>query len=409
MFKINKDRLIKRLEKLAELGIDPSGGWSRSSFSDDDLKARELLSKWVSQLGMQVRTDPAGNYIARLEGSNPELPAIAMGSHIDTVKNGGMFDGCYGVIAAIEAINTIVENNIPHKNPIELIVFAEEEGSGFGASLFGSKAMAGVAHEKYLEKKNALGVTLGEAMERVGCNPKYYRKATRSAKEIKSYLELHIEQGVVLDRENVSIGIVEGIVGFVWSKVVLHGKANHAGATPMRLREDAMVAAAEIIVAAERIAKEIGDPLVATVGRCYIKPNSINVIAENVEIYFDIRDISTERIELYLEGLQKEIKGICNKREIKYVYEELAKANPVILCKDLVNKVEDTANECGYSSKRMYSGAGHDAQLMSLITDVAMIFVPSKDGISHSPEEWTDAEDLEKGANVLLNTFLKLL
>lgn len=394
---------------MSEYGIDPTGGWSRFSFSNADLRVKDVITGWISDLGMTMRTDPAGNYIARLEGNVPGLPAIALGSHIDTVKNGGMFDGTCGVAASIEVIETIVENNVPHNNPIELLIFAEVDGAGFGASLFGSKAMSGNADPTLLNLKNEVGLSLGEAIKRTGCDPMLYRNAERSREDIKCFLELHIEQGDNLYREGIPIGVVTGIVGFEWVKIALEGKSDHAGTVPMYRRKDAMLASAEITIEVEKLAKKFDDSMVATVGKSIVSPNSINIVPKNVEIYLDVRDISIERRNKYMKELTSSIEKICNVRGVKYEIEKLAEANPAILSPRLIDMIAESAEDCGYPYKKMYSRAGHDAQLISTITESAMIFVPSKDGISHSPDEWTSQQDIEKGANVLLQTTLRLM
>lgn len=406
---VNKQRIRRRLDELAVFGADPTGGWSRFSFSEEELKARDLLTYWVAELGMAVRTDAAGNYIARLEGEDPALAPVAVGSHIDTVKNGGKFDGTFGVVAGLEAINVLVEKKVPHRRPIELIVFAEEEGSGFGASLFGSKAMAGVADEAFLTMTNGNGLTLGEAIKRVGCDPTLYRNAARKKGELYAYLEAHIEQGLVLDTERISIGVVEGIVGFLWAKLNIHGHADHAGATPMDLRKDAVAGAAEIICAAEVLAHEFGKPLVSTTGKMHVLPNSTNIIAEEVELYLDVRDIKQDNLDLYVCRLKEIVQEICTRRKLSFTYEQMASVDPVLLSKKMCDTVERAAVKAKVSYKRMVSGAGHDAQLMALITDVGMIFVPSRDGISHAPEEWTEPRYLEQGSQVMLNALYELI
>ena len=409
MAKIQQERLLRRLDEMAAFGIDPEGGWSRYSFSAEDLKARDLLAGWAAGLGMAVRTDPAGNVIARREGSEPGLAAVAVGSHIDTVKNGGKFDGVYGVVAGMEAINVLAEQKIPHRRPIELIAFAEEEGSGFGASLYGSKAMAGMADEAFLAMADASGLTLGEAIQRAGCDPARYRDAARGKEDLHGYLEAHIEQGLVLDSQNIAIGVVEGIVGFFWARLTIRGRADHAGATPMNLRRDAVAGAAEIICAAERLALETSKSMVATTGKLAVKPNSINIISSEVELYFDVRDIQKETLAAYAAGLTEIIDTVCRRRGLQYGYETIAHADPVLLSGRMCDAVERAARQSGISSRRMVSGAGHDAQLMARITDVGMIFVPSKGGISHSPDEWTEPAHLAQGAQVLLDTLLELV
>lgn len=408
--KINKNRLQERLDLLAEIGRDENGGWSRFSFTGEYLEACESVKKWMQEAGMTVEFDAAGNLIGRLNGSNNSLPVVAMGSHIDTVRNGGKFDGNFGVIGAIEVVQTIKENNIKNNNPIEIIVFNEEEGSRFGVGLLGSRAMVGKINKDILyEHKDKEGTAIADGYRAIGLDPDVIEKAHKPKGYYKSYIEMHIEQGKVLDSINKSVGLVEGISGYAWLSGKIIGCSDHAGATPMNLRKDALAAAAEVILATERIAHEIGGSIVATVGKVSVGPNSINVVPGNVEMTFDIRDIDDSIIQLGVKRIKDAFADICRKRNIEGNIDEIVRTQAVMLPSSMIKVTESSAAKIGASYHRMISGAAHDAQMMASITDVAMIFAPSKDGISHSPKEWTEMEDLETCTNTLLNSILELI
>lgn len=410
MFKINETRLKNHLDALAEFGRDERGGWTRFSFTPEYLEARNLVQKWMEEAGMAVRVDAAGNLIGRLEGLDSSLPVVAAGSHIDTVKNGGKFDGNFGVLGAIEVVQTIKENGLPHKHPIEVIVFVEEEGGRFGAGLFGSRAMNGQVDKEFLfSRKDKDGVTIADAFKATGLDPDKIAEARINPGYYKAYFEMHIEQGAVLDSLGISIGVVEGIAAPVWLKALLNGRADHAGATPMNLRRDALVAASELVVVAERIAKEVGGSAVATVGKLTVLPGGANVVPGQVEMIFDIRDIYDEQREKVIVGVKTTFQEVCKKRSIDYEMEEMIKIDPVILPPHMTGLIEEAAKEVvGAFYHRMVSGAGHDAQIMAKITDVAMIFVPSKDGLSHCPDEWTEMADMAAATQVLLQALLKI-
>lgn len=410
MCKINTDRLDSRLILLSLIGQDPEGGWSRFSFTEEYVEACELVKKWMEEAGMTVNYDAAGNLIGRKEGKNPNLPPIAIGSHIDTVKNGGMFDGAFGVIGAIEVVQVIKECNIEHEHPIEVIAFSEEEGSRFGAGLLGSRAMSGKIGKEFLyEKVDCNGETIAEGFRKMGMDPERIEKARKEKGYYKSYLEMHIEQGKILDTNNISVGIVQGICGYVWLKAKFEGNADHAGATPMSLRNDAIVPAAEMIIRTEEIAKEAGDGIVATVGQIKVVPNSINVVPGYAEITFDVRSIDMDNIDAVIERIVTAMDEVCKERGVKGTIEESIRSESVKLPKHMIELVNEAAVKTGCTFQSIVSGAAHDAQMMTAITDVAMIFVPSIGGISHSPYEETSIEDLSAGNQVLLNAVLSLI
>lgn len=395
MITINAERLMTHLNQLAEIGRDPAGGWTRYSFTEEYLAACDRVKGWMEEIGMAVSFDAAGNLVGRLEGSDREAPAIALGSHIDTVQNGGMYDGCFGVLGALEVVQTLTEHHIPHRCPLEILVFAEEEGSRFGAGLLGSKALTGKIKRDFLyQHKDADGRTIAEGFRAVGFDPDRIEEAKKPAEHFKCYLEMHIEQGSVLETHRERIGIVEGISGYVWLEATIQGKADHAGATPMELRSDALIPAAALIQRAEQIAKETGPATVITVGRVQIRPGNINVVPGTVTLTFDIRDLDMKQVEQAAEAVKQAFREICAARNVTGEIRETIRSEASLLSASLADRLEQAAFKTGAPCRRMVSGAAHDAQMMARITDAAMLFVPSKDGISHSPKEWTDPEDL---------------
>lgn len=409
--KINKDRIAENLENLAQFGKDKTGGWTRFSYTPEYKNAQTFIKELMEDAGMKVKEDAVGNLIGRLEGSDSTAPIIAAGSHIDTVQNGGKFDGNFGVIGAIEVVKTITENNVAHTHPIEVISFIEEEGSRTTAGLFGSRIMAGELNKDFVYKtKTHEGRTIAEIMEEAGYYPKKVEEARVKPQDYRAYFEMHIEQGSVLENEDLTAGIVMGIAAPLWLKVTLYGRSDHAGATPMHMRKDALCAASEIILDAERIANEVAETTVATCGKIDVKPGGVNIVPGEVEFFFDIRDIYEESRGQAAKQIEKSIEKICSKRDIKYKVEQVAKIDPVILPDEMIKILEDAANDAGVSYKQMISGAGHDAQIFAkIVENVGMIFCPSIDGLSHCPEENTDINDLADCTQILLNAMLKMI
>jgi allantoate deiminase len=408
--KVNPERLRQNIEGIARFGRDPAGGWSRFVFTEEERKAREFVADLLRQAGMSVSTDPAGNILGRREGLEPQAPAVASGSHIDTVANGGMFDGVAGTTAAIEAVRVIHENGGRTRHPLEVIVFANEEGARFSNALWGSRALLGIVQEdEPLRLKDPDGVTLAEAMRASGLDPARVQEARIDPRRYKAFIELHPEQSEVLETQGVTIGAVEGIAGTAWMKARLKGRADHAGATPMNLRRDALAAAAEIVLEVERIARCKSSPrTVATVGQLTVKPGGINIVPGEVEMSFDVRDLDKEAGDQTYAAIREAARGICAAREVQIELNELSRVMPVPLNGEIITLIEETCREQGISCRRIVSGAGHDAQLMALICPTGMIFVPSVGGVSHSPDEKTEWHDVATSAQVLLEVLLKL-
>ncbi len=408
--KVDADRIRRNVEGIARFGRDPAGGWSRFVFTEEERKACAFVASLLRESGMTVRTDPAGNLVGRLEGVDPEAPAVASGSHIDTVPRGGMFDGVAGTVAAVEAVRVIRENGLRTRHPLEVIVFANEEGARFGNALWGSRALLGLIHpEETVRCRDRDGITLAEAMRACGFDPDRVGEARIDPNRYRAFVELHPEQSCLLESEGAAIGAVEGIAGTAWMKAKLRGRADHAGATPMNLRRDALAAAAEIVLAAERIARHECSPrTVATVGQMTVQPGGINIVPGEVEMSFDVRDLAPEALDRACDAIRDCAKRVCALRGIRIELEELGRVMPTPLAGQIVELIEETCRKKGISCRRTVSGAGHDAQLMALVCPTGMIFVPSVGGVSHSPEEKTEWQDLAAGAQVLLEVLWKL-
>lgn len=404
---INKERLFKRLLELGEIGKNQSGGITRHAFTQEDRSAKDLVSTYMKEAGLTVREDAVGNLIGRREGHNPEAPVVLTGSHIDSVTNGGIFDGGLGILGAIEVLQTLSEQGIETEHPIEVYAFNDEEGSRFSFSMFGSRGVIGDLKPKDLEMKDKNGITVAESMTAQGFDPEKIGEADRSQETIEAFIELHIEQGKVLESRNLSVGIVGGIVNELWMKCTVQGEAGHAGATPMTMRHDALVAAAEMVQVVDREAKKTGTT-VATVGKLCVFPGGINIIPGTVEFTLDLRDTSQEVSDGVETAIFKEFDRICQERGVTLTTEILQRIPPAPCSKEFQEAARKACGESGLPYFSLPSGAGHDAMQMINICPIGMIFVRSKNGISHNPAEWSSPEDCADGANVLYHTLLDL-
>ncbi|MBA4494981.1 Zn-dependent hydrolase [Paenactinomyces guangxiensis] len=400
---INIDRLWNRIERLAQIGKTDKGGITRLSYTREESEANELVKRFMEEAGLNVYYDPVGNLIGTRSGTE-ELPAIMLGSHIDTVPEGGKFDGSLGVLTAIEAVQSLREHNIDCRHPILVVSFKDEEGSRFGFGMIGSRAIAGTLTPADLEHKDKQGITIREAMLQSGFEPDRFGEA--KINNIKAYLELHIEQGKVLESYNVAVGNVTGIAGPLWLKFKIHGEAEHAGATPMGQRKDALAAASLMISKIEKITEQY-QHAVATVGSLYLEPGGINVIPGYAEFTVDIRDIH-ENIRNQLEQEIKEYSlQVAEERDVELEIEELQRVAP-LSCSDVIQEaIKESIEESGGQIISLPSGAGHDAMQFRQIS-TGMIFVRSQDGISHNPKEYTSKDDVKQGAEVMVKTLLKL-
>ncbi len=389
--KINIERLKNNLINLGKIGYEEGKGITRSAFTKEYEEGRAFARILMEEAGLYVYQDSVGNLFGKLEGKEKNK-SILLGSHIDSVPNGGMFDGNLGVLAAIECIQTLKENKYDANFSLEAVAFIGEEGTEVGGT-FGSRLFSG----EFKPSKSDL-----EYLKTVGITEEDTLNAKRDPETLKCYLEIHIEQGNVLNSEKLSIGVVKGIVGIAQYNAKVNGKANHAGTTPMNLRDDALVKASKTIININDIVKKMGSPMVGTVGYIKIYPGAINVIPGMVEFTIELRDMDRTRV---LNAMEL-IKESCYNLDLEV--ENLGFEWEVNLNEEMQNLMEESCKDLNYSYKYMVSGAGHDANPISKITPSGMIFIPSKDGISHSPLEWSDWEDIEMGTNVLLNTIIKI-
>lgn len=402
--KANAERMENRIMSLAEFGKNADGGVDRVAYTEADLQGRSYIISELEAMGLSVRIDAAANIFARREGANPSAKPILFGSHTDSVPGGGNYDGPTGVIAAMEAIDLLNTANIQTEHPLELVVFSNEEGG-----LVGSLAMRGHLKESALAVVNASGRSIAHGTNYIGGNIADIASAEVSTDKYKAFIELHIEQGGILDEEKLDIGVVEGIVGIGWWDVTLEGYANHGGTTAMDNRRDAMVAAAELTLAINRIAVEMNGRQVATVGRIQAFPGAPNVIPGRVEMSLEIRDLEQSKIDKVFSAIEVAAKKISTKSDVLINFEEIDVASEPAPTDPRMRKViENATQKMGYSYRYLPSGAGHDAQDMVHIAPTGMIFVPSVGGVSHSPNEFTTPDAMAKGADVLVNTILAI-
>lgn len=402
--RVDSIRLQNSIKKLAEIGETKEGGVNRVAFSPEEIKARDHIKSLMQRSGLEVRIDAAGNICGKREGLDSGLAPIMFGSHIDTVPHGGRFDGALGVLAAIECINTLNDIGITTRHPLEVIVFTDEEGG-----LIGSRALTGDLSPEALEIVTHSGKTVREGLRAVGGNPDGLEKIVRSRGDIKAFVELHIEQGQILEKSRINIGIVEGIVGISWWEVTIEGKANHAGTTPMDMRSDALLAAAHFIIAVNQIVRAESGSQVGTVGRIKTEPGAPNVIPGRVRLSLELRDLSAEKITALFLRIKAKAADVAKVTDTLISFAAVdAMADPSPTDAAVRDSITAAAKELGLTYKVMPSGAGHDAQEIANIAPIGMIFVPSVNGISHSPEEYTTPGDIVNGTNVLLHTILKL-
>ena len=402
--KVNQQRMENRILELGKIGKDAEGRNYRVAFSKADQQGREYVMNIMKKAGLEVTIDFGGNIIGRRKGNDPSKKPISFGSHIDMVPDGGNYDGCVGSIGAIEVIETLNENKIFTDHPLELIIFSNEEGG-----LIGSKALIGKLTKEGLDVISQSGLTMREGIKAIGGDPDRLNEIIRKKGDLAAYLELHIEQGGILDQEKINIGVVEGIVGIEDWEITVEGFANHAGATPMNNRQDALLAASRLVIAINEVINSHEGRQVGTVGKISALPGAFNVIPGKVNMSLEIRDLSQEKIFMLFGEIEKRAAEIAIKSNTKISFKNLNVAAIAAPMNELIReKIIASAKKLNLSYKSMPSGAGHDAQEMSTITPSGMIFIPSVGGISHSPNEFSKAVDMANGANVLLHTILAL-
>ncbi|MCP5049587.1 MAG: Zn-dependent hydrolase [bacterium] len=401
--KINLKRLMNRLQHLGECGKLEGGGVCRLALSDENKEGRDLAVGWMKVLGLSITVDQIGNVWGVREGKEQGNP-VMMGSHVDTVATGGLYDGSLGVLAALEVIETLKENNIVTKFPVAAAFFTNEEGCRFAPDMLGS-----MVHQGFIDIDTALkivgidGATVGEELKRIGYNGPEPCGQNRA----RAYIEYHVEQGPVLELEKIDIGAVEGVQGISWTEVIVEGISNHAGTTPMRLRHDAGYVAMSVATFLRDLTQKMGGNQIATVGVMDLKPNLINVIPNEAKFTVDLRNTDEIKLQEAESAFKSYLEEVAKREGVTVKSRSLVRFQPVEFDPKMVDLVASEAEALGYSVKRMPSGAGHDAQAFAPNCPTAMVFVPSEKGISHNITEYTSPRDIEAGANVLLNVALK--
>ena len=400
---VDGPRLNQRMRRLESFGANAAGGIDRVAFSDANIEALDWMAGLLVESGFSPSIDFAGNLIARKPGSSPELPSIMLGSHIDSVPGGGNYDGQVGSMGALEVAATLADAAYTTRHPLEISIFSNEEGGKTG-----SRALAGEVETFELDIVTASGFAIADGIQRLGGNPDRLEELRRRDGSVEAFLELHIEQGAVLDADEIDIGVVEGIVGIMRWTVIVDGSTNHAGTTPMDRRADAMVGAARFIDLVHTTARRMPGRQVATVGRLEAEPGAPNVIPGRVTMTLEIRDLSMAGIERVFNEISGNSVRITEETGTRFSFQRFytSRAAPTALW--IREIIETSAQGLGLSTHRMPSGAGHDAQSIALFAPVGMIFVPSVAGVSHAPDEHTIPQDIVNGANVLLQTLLEL-
>ncbi|MEH7451995.1 Zn-dependent hydrolase [Gottfriedia acidiceleris] len=404
---INQDRLWNRLMELGSIGKQESGGITRLSFTENERIAKELVTSYMVEAGLKVYEDTVGNLIGRKEGTNQNASVVLVGSHIDSVYNGGNFDGPLGVLSGIEILQTMNEQGITTVHPIEVIVFTDEEGARFSFGMIGSRGIAGTLTLEELQNQDQQGITVAQAMSEAGYDPLLIDQSVRSIGSVKAYVELHIEQGKVLENDNLSVGIVTGIAGPLWLKFTIEGKAGHAGTTPMNDRNDALVVSSQIVQLIESESGKTGST-VGTVGQLQLFPGGINIIPGKVEFTLDLRDVNEAIRDEVENRILEGAKIICEQRSVGLQVEVLQRIAPSLCSNEIQNIAKLSCETIGVEPFFLPSGAGHDCMQLISLCPIGMLFIRSKDGISHNPAEWSSMEDCTDGANVLYHTVLQL-
>jgi len=408
---VNPKRLWSRVEQLAAL-TEKDKPWTRRAFTDCYDRSRDWLRKEMENLNLAVSMDAAGNLVGNLPGSEPNLASLASGSHTDTVPRGGRFDGIAGVVAALEVASVLAEHNPPGlRRSYEIIDFLAEEPNAYGTSCIGSRGMAGKLLPEQLDYTASDGSTLAQAVARIGGRPESLSAPLRAPRDLAGFVELHIEQGVVLEQEKMDIGIVTDIVGITRYNLSIKGQAMHSGTTPMNRRHDALAGAAELVVAVERLARERPPGsayLVATVGKLDVIPNGSNVVPGRVDLVLEARSNCDQTAGLFCREAIKTAKDLAARRSLSVEYRLVSESGAVSCDEKIQSAIERVAASKGCKTLRMPSGAGHDAAYMGSLCPSGMVFIPCREGKSHCPEEWVEPGQLACGAQVLLDSIVEL-
>ena len=401
---IDRRRLEQSMEELGKIGATPRGGLTRLALTDEDKRGRDWLVARMKQAGLRVSIDQMGNIFGERAGAEA-LPPLIMGSHADSVPTGGKYDGQLGVLCGLETIRALNDQGIRTRRPVTLVIFTNEEGARFQPAMIASGVMAGkIALEDAYTARDQDGLRLVDELERIG----YLGSEPCVPRPFRAYLELHIEQGPLLEEAGLSVGVVEGIVAISWSRLTIHGVQDHAGPTPMRIRHDALVAAAEIVTGVRQIAKKIGGDVVTTVGNLTVAPNIVNAIPGRVTLSIDLRDPKSETLDRARPMVDTVVREACEREGVRYQLEHYWRVPYTPFAPEVVAAVERAAKRVGARYRRILSGAGHDAQYMAAVGPAGMIFVPSHDGRSHCEEEFTAIDDIVDGANTLFHAALDL-
>jgi beta-ureidopropionase / N-carbamoyl-L-amino-acid hydrolase len=401
--RVNGQRVNKHLAELSQFGKTPEGGTHRLAYSEADRQGRAYAMKVMREAKLDVVIDAAGNIVGRRKGNDPGLKPLVIGSHIDSVPEGGSYDGQVGSMGAIEVAQTLTDNSAALRHPLEVIIFQNEEGGTIG-----SHAIAVGLTEKELNLVTNSKKTIREGITFIGGDLGKLATVVRTPGDIAAYVELHIEQGGILHSERINIGVVEGIVGINWWDVTIEGFANHAGTTPMNQRRDALLAAAKYVEAVNRVVTSVPGRQVGTVGKIQAFPGAYNVIPGKVTTSLGLRDLDPAKTQMLFQKIQAEVQQIEKATGTQFEFTQINLTPPAPTDVRVRRVIDEAAKQLGFTTKFMPSGAGHDAQEMAHLGPVGMIFIPSVDGISHSPREFSRPEDVTNGTNVLLHTLLKL-
>ena len=399
-------RIQSDIEAMAGFTDPGKPGWTRRPFTSWYEQGRNWIRKQMEDCGMETRIDAASNLIGRIPGTQPELPPIMVGSHTDTVTGGGRFDGIIGVVAGIEIARLLKENGIRLKHPLEVVDFTAEEPSEFGISTIGSRGMVDNLSQEMLARKDPSGLVLREGIRKAGGRPELITRLARKKGDVALYLELHIEQGPILEQTGHKLGVVTGIVGIHRYRVTVAGKPNHAGTTPMNMRHDALAGAVQIISCLESLCRDsYAEPVVGTVGKLHVEPNASNVIPGNVVFELEVRSLDTDILEGILHQLRKHAVQTGKERGLAVDFDCLSKSDAIRVQPEVQAVIEEACRKTA-RTMRLPSGAGHDANQLARICPIGMIFVPSRDGRSHCPEEWTDFDEVALGVEALARSIL---
>lgn len=403
---INRDRLVETIKEQGEIGGVDERGLNRLALTDADRKVRDWFREQAEAAGLDVRVDEMGNMFGRRPGHNSDAGTVLLGSHLDSQPHGGIYDGALGVVAALEFVRTLEDEGIETEHPIEVVNWTNEEGSRFQPAMMSSGVWAGeIPLEEAYETTDDSGTRFVDELERIGyrgevpAEPQY---------DYDCYLELHVEQGPYLDEEDRDVGIVTGIVGLRWGEITFSGQANHSGTTPMHYRNDALVAASDVVEQVRRIPGTLGERTVGTTGVLDVEPNSVNIVPETVRFTVDFRDPDDDVADEAVERVKAEVEAAAEREGVEWEYEERMYAESVSFANRCVDAIQSAADELGYDSRRLVSGAGHDATYAAEVCDTAMVFAVSEEGKSHTVEEYTSWDDCYKAANTLANGALDL-